>query len=528
MTQTEFIPSEKSTRYSSMSRESLEKGYELLESEYKNLLKVFYQLRQSSLDVEQLNLVADERIAELESKIFGKSSEKSRRIKSGDQGDGCKKDSAPRVKSLQDRYPNVIVRKEELVMPELPKCKLCGEQSIDSGLRETSQALTVIPKKFEIVESSRVIYGCACCHGSLITTPAPLRIMEGSSYSDEMIIDIALSKYLDLVPVGRYVDMAARSGVKGLPAQSLIECTHYLADFLVSVCDRVKAEIINSQFLSADETPHRMLEGSDKKGWYLWSFSSETACYFECHDTRSGDVSIEFLRYAKCEVLLSDKYSGYERTVREVNILRAQRGDPPLKSAFCNVHSRRYFFKIMDTTLEARFYIEQYIEIYRINDRLSGLSVEEIMKGRQEMRPYFEAMKGRAEEELFQFSEKGKMGKSLRYFLTGYKELTLCLEKPVALDNNRQESRLRAPVVGRKVWYGTHSERGARTAARMFTLVESCKMNGVNPREYVPAVVQQIKQGKVPMTPNEFKQHIVSQESSKFDRPAENPNSGDL
>ncbi|MBK8202158.1 MAG: transposase [Bdellovibrionales bacterium] len=97
--------------------------------------------------------------------------------------------------------------------------------------------------------------------------------------------------------------------------------------------------------MSADETPHRMLEGSDKKSWYLWSFSSETACYFECHDTRSGDVSIEILKYAKCEVLLTDKYSGYERTVREVNILREQRGDPPLQSAFVT-HSRRYFLKL--------------------------------------------------------------------------------------------------------------------------------------------------------------------------------------
>lgn len=528
MTQTELTPSEKSTKFSSMSRENLEKGYEFLEGEFRDLLKTYYRLRQSSLDVEQLNLVADERIKELEDKIFGKSSEKSKRNKSGDQGDGPKKDPLPRIKSLQERYPNVAVRNEELPMSEPPNCGLCGEQTIDSGLRETTQALTVIPKKFEIVETSRVIYGCKCCHGSLTTTPAPQRIMEGSSYSDEMIIDVALSKYLDLVPVGRYVDMAARSGVKGLPPQSLIECTHYLSDFMVSVCDQIKAEIVNSQFLSADETPHRMLEGSDKKSWYLWSFSSETACYFECHDTRSGDVSIEILKYAKCEVLLTDKYSGYERTVREVNILREQRGDPPLQSAFCNAHSRRYFFKIMDTTLEARFYIEQYMEIYRINDQLSGLPVDQVMQGRQEMRSYFEAMKTQAEEDLFQFSEKGKMGKSLKYFLSGYKELTLCLEKPVALDNNRQEGRLRAPVVGRKTWLGTHSERGARTAARLHTIIESCKMNVVNPREYVPAAVQQIKDGKVPMTPAEFKKHKESQVPSKPDQSNENPGSEDL
>ncbi|MBK8202160.1 MAG: hypothetical protein IPK68_07545 [Bdellovibrionales bacterium] len=146
MTQTELTPSEKSTKFSSMSRENLEKGYEFLEGEFRDLLKTYYRLRQSSLDVEQLNLVADERIKELEDKIFGKSSEKSKRNKSGDQGDGPKKDPLPRIKSLQERYPNVAVRKEELPMSEPPNCGLCGEQTIDSGLRETTQALTVIPK----------------------------------------------------------------------------------------------------------------------------------------------------------------------------------------------------------------------------------------------------------------------------------------------------------------------------------------------------------------------------------------------
>ena len=166
-----------------------------------------------------------------------------------------------------------------------PDCGLCGKQTTDTGLRESAQQLTVIQKKYEIVETQRVIYGCKCCHGGMVTTPAPERIMPGSSYSDEMIIDVALSKYLDLLPIERYAKMAARNGVKDLPPQSLIECTHNLAFYLVSPFARLREEVCSSLFLSADETPHRMLEGSDKKGWYLWGFSNETACYFECHDT---------------------------------------------------------------------------------------------------------------------------------------------------------------------------------------------------------------------------------------------------
>lgn len=91
------------------------------------------------------------------------------------------------------------------------------------------------------------------------------------------------------------------------------------------------------------------------------------------------------------------------------------------------------------------------------------------------------------------------------YLWENYKGLTLFLDDPdVPIDNNSQERLLRSHVVGRKTWYGTHSERGARTAAILFTIVETCKLNNVNPREYFEKLVQDMLAGKNPYTPNEF------------------------
>lgn len=511
MEQQEIFEAEEKSRISSLSRDALEWQHILLGLEYRNLLREFYDIQENALTQEQLRLIGDERVAELQSKIFGRSSEKLKR--GGNSDDSSKKDPKPRPKNLRERYPNVQVRREkEITLDPPPDCELCGEKTYDTGLRQSAQALTVIPKRFEIVETSQVIYGCKCCHGGLVTAPAPIRIMPGSSYSDDMIIDVSLSKYLDLIPMGRYAKIAERLGVKGLPPQSLIECTHYLALFLIKVYMRLRESIQASHYLSADETPHRMLEGSDKKGWYLWSFSNETACYFECHDTRSGDVSIEVLKYSRCEILLTDKYSGYERTVREVNQYRQPKQLPEMQNAFCNAHARRYFFKIMEKTLEAVFYVKQYASIYKLNDELKGQPADKVLEGRAKMRAYFETMKSQAMKDVSQFSEKGKMGRSLRYFLGSYEGLTLCLEHPqIPLDNNRQEGLLRSPVVGRKTWYGTHSERGANTACIHHSLVESCKMNGINPREYYPFVVNQIKDRQTPMTPAEFKKHKDAQ-----------------
>ncbi len=74
----------------------------------------------------------------------------------------------------------------------------------------------------------------------------------------------------------------------------------------------------------------------------------------------------------------------------------------------------------------------------------------------------------------------------------------------VAIDNNLQERLLRSHVVGRKTWYGTHSERGAETAAIIFSIIETCKLNQVNPREYLEKLVQDLLQGQNPYTPKDF------------------------
>lgn len=99
-----------------------------------------------------------------------------------------------------------------------------------------------------------------------------------------------------------------------------------------------------------------------------------------------------------------------------------------------------------------------------------------------------------------------KFIKPLNYFLENYDGLTYFLNtSDVAIDNNAQERLLRGHVVGRKTWYGTHSERGAETAAILFSIIETCKLNKINPREYLKNLVLDLQNGKNPYTPREYK-----------------------
>jgi hypothetical protein len=252
-----------------------------------------------------------------------------------------------------------------------------------------------------------------------------------------------------------------------------------------------------------------MLEGSSTKSWYLWGFSTPAFCFLDCHDTRSGDIAIDILKESNCEVLISDVYGGYDRAIRLTNIERQKNQQNLVISANCNAHARRYFFRIRQSYKEADFYLEHYHQIYQLNSDSKGKTASEILAFRSQMKIRFELMKEQAEKEISNYP-KGKYKTALNYFLENYIGLTVFLtDSEVSIDNNAQERLLRSHVVGRKTWYGTHSERGAKTAAVLFSIVETCKLNQVNPRIYFQNLVKDLLEGKIPYTPKEFKDLFV-------------------
>ncbi len=460
-------------------------------------------------ELKQRSLLLEEQYVTVKNVLYGKSSEKSPKpiLDDAQSGDNVpKKEKKKRVLLPSERYPDAPLIERHVTFDLLPKCACCEAQMKDSGMTEDSEYLTVIPEQYIVVRLMRHKYRCEKCHGDIKTAPALPRIKEGSGYSDEMIVDVAMTKYCDLIPIERYANIAGRAGLKDLPPQSLIEATHHLADLMRSTYEKLKHEVTAAPVLHADETPHRMLEGDKKSSWFLWGFSTEATSYFECHDSRSADVASDLLATAHCENLVSDVYSGYSKAVRIANEARKIDKKPLIQHVFCNAHSRRYFRQAEEShPLESQFYVDQYKEIYKLEDMTKGKPPDEILRIRNEMKPFLLAIKDRAIADLPAYSDKSKMGKAISYFLKNYDGLTRFLgDARLPIDNNSQERLLRNPVIGRKTWYGTHSRRGAETAAILFSLVESCKLNKLNPREYIKSLVQALHLGKPAFTPKEF------------------------
>ena len=463
------------------------------------------RLRSLNEELKQKSLLIEDQYIIIKNKLFGKSSERSSKNSEG-KANGESKDKKKKVLLPSERYPNSPLIERHITLDKMPECSCCGSTMQDSGLTEESEYLTKIPAQYYVVVQIRHKYGCNKCHGDIKTAPVPPRIKEGSSYSDELMIDVAVSKYCDLIPIERQAKMAGREGLMALPPQSLIESSHYVADFLKSAYARLRDEVLRALVLNADETPHRMLEGDKKNNWFLWGFSTPRSSYFECHDTRSGDVASQLLIRSNCVFLVSDVYTGYAKAVRETNELRAKLGLPPITHVYCNAHARRYFKQAGEGfPEEARFYLNQYRKIYRL-EKLAKNNPDKRAKIRERIRKYFEKIRDKCISDIGAYSNKSKLGKAMGYFLKNYEGLTRFINNTdLPIDNNSQERLLRSPVIGRKTWYGTHSKRGAETAAILFSLVESCKLNKVNPREYFKNLVQDLHQGKKAYTPSEYK-----------------------
>lgn len=508
MTQECLLQPVPSHKLAQLSKEELIEFFQAQQRVIDSIVRDNDRLRAQAEELKQRVLLVDDQYIVLKNKLFGKSSEKEPKVTGEENApEKAEKTKKKKVQLPSLRYPDAPLIERHVELQELPACSCCGTQMADSGMTEDSEFLTVIPKQFIVVRLMRHKYNCNQCHGEVKTAPAPKRVTPGSSLSDEMMIDVGLSKYCDLVPIERYAAIAGRGGLEDLPPQSLIESTHRLADFVDGAYKGIKQEILESKVLHADETPHRMLEGDEKTAWQLWGFSNRKASYFEIRDTRSGDIASEVLNHSQCEYLMSDVFSGYGKAVRQTNELRKAKGRRLVRNIYCNAHARRKFKAAKDRFLEeAQYFVDQYKEIYHLEDELKGKPPDEVMRLRSQMIPFFQSMRDRAMANLKAYSAKSSIAKAMNYFLGNYEEFTLFTKNPdLPIDNNPQERLLRNPVIGRKTWYGTHSKRGSLTAAILFSLVESCKLNQVNPRTYFKHLVQDLHQGKPAYTPYAFK-----------------------
>jgi transposase len=370
-------------------------------------------------------------------------------------------------------------------------CPACGGTLREmTGQTEDSEEVTVVERQFVILQHRRQKYRCAC-NGWVETAPGPLRLAarpdaRGRRYSADFAVEVAIGKYLDHLPLERQIRMMRREGLT-IDSQTLWDQIEALATVLQPTYEAVRQYVLTAPVIGADETWWRFLQGRGAKRWWAWSVTREDAVAYSILETRSQEAARQVLN-GYGGIVIADGYGAYDALAR---------AGPPFTLAHCWAHVRRKFIEAEphypEPCGQVLELIGQLYAVERAGPRLDGdvrgdergaaLQARAALRTEQSTAIVAEI---RAWAHQQRPLPESSLGRAISYMLGLWPGLTRFLEDPrIPLDNNATERGLRGMVVGRKNHYGSRSKRGTEVAALFYSLIESAKLGGVEPKAYL-------------------------------------------
>jgi transposase len=238
-----------------------------------------------------------------------------------------------------------------------------------------------------------------------------------------------------------------------------------------------------SEILNADETRLPVQhEGGCKDGW-IWTIITKTIIAYHFSMSRAGYVAQKLLDGTE-GFLQVDGYSAYNGVCTEIGRIRVG----------CWAHARRMFFKSLQDFPIAKEILDLILELYVIEDRAKKagiLETDEHLKIRREQSaPIIEKIRIWLDEQQPIHPPKSKLGKAITYAVNQWDALIVFCEDPrIGLDNNISERALRIIALGRKNWLFVGEDGGGESMAVLQTIVATCKLNGINPYDYIKDVI---------------------------------------
>ena len=379
-------------------------------------------------------------------------------------------------------------------MHELPEgertCPQCGgELGEMKGQTEDSEEITVIRRQFVVVRQRRQKYRCRC-NACVVTAPGPLKLKPQSRYSIDFAIEVATSKYLDHLPLERQVRVMRRESLV-VDSQTLWDQLETLAHHLTPTYEAIRKRVLSSELVHADETSWRLLESGTKK-WWAWAVSSHDAVHYRIRDSRATESAADLLNGYE-GIVMADGYGVYESL---------SRASPKIRLVNCWAHARRKFEETRENwPRESEEMLSLIGELYSIEREIPAWdpsAPEEdqdraLAERRRVRQDRSRAVLGRLRDWMHAQRPlpQSELGKAIAYVGGRWAGLTAFVEEPrVPLDNNHIERSMRGPVLGRKNHYGSKSKRGTEVAAIFYTLFETAKLAGVEPKAYLAAATR--------------------------------------
>lgn len=482
--------------------ERLRKAALLLEAENRRLTTAVVKLTRqlataTGEDARLLQLRLEELEAQLAKRnamLFGASSEK----RPGPKAKPAEK--APQRGHGPKPQPNLQVVDEVLHLDEADRvCNSCGGELLAwEGQFEESEEVDVLERAFILKRIRRQKYRCRC-GGCVETALPPEKLFPGARYSIAFAVEVAVQKYLDHLPLERQARIMRREGLD-VDSQTLWDYLERLARLLRPAYQRLPEFLFAQDVLGADESRWPLLGApkDERSKWHIWTLAATEAVFYAILDSRSAEAAREVLAGYR-GVVMTDGYRVYES-------LRKQ--GEPFTQAHCWSHVRRAFLDVQERFPQAEQMVELIGELYAVECQCpTGPPGDELRRQlrNEKSRDVIRRIQQWAIEQRA-LPESG-LGKAISYMSGLWPGLVRFLDNPrIPVDNNGSERALRGPVVGRKNHYGSRSRRGTEVAALFYSLLESAKLCGLEPKAYLrDAVRAALRDEHVPL-PHEVAQ----------------------
>nr|WP_229006704.1 IS66 family transposase [Roseibium aggregatum] len=408
-------------------------------------------------------------------------------------------------------FPEHLPR-ERVVVAAPESCPCCGSAKLAKLGEDVTETLEVIPRQWKVIQTVREKFTCRECE-KITQPPAPFHVTPRGFAGPNLLAMILFEKFAQHQPLNRQSERYSREGID-LSLSTLADQVGACSAALKPIHSLIEAHVLSAERLHGDDTTVPILARGKTDTGRIWTYvrddrpfggqSPPAALYYASRNQRQEHPE----RHLKCftGTLQADAYSGYNP------LFKVDRDLGPLTQALCWSHARRKFFVLADIASNTRrsknaapispIALEAVTRIdalFHIEREINGLTAgERLERRRRDSVPLAEGLEEWLRSERGKLSRSSSVAEAIDYMLKRWDGFTTFLhDGRICLTNNAVERALRGFALGRKSWLFAGSDRGADRAAFMATLLNTAKLNDIDPQAWLADVLARIAETPV-------------------------------
>jgi transposase len=418
--------------------------------------------------------------------------------------------SFTRRKATRRNFPDHLPRRR-IVHPMPPSCPCCGGTRLSKIGEDVTETLDVVPRQWFVTEHVREKFSCRSCE-TITQPPAPFHAIARGFAGPSLLAMMLVEKYANHQPLNRQSEQYAREGIE-LSVSTMADHVGACTATLMPLYELIKSHVFAAERVHGDDTTVPVFAKIKCRTGRLWTYvrddrpfagaAAPAAVFFYSRDRGGEHPERHLAGYAG--ILQADAYAGFN------TVYKPDRKPGPITEAACWAHARRKFFELADIASKARgktsavispiaFEAVQKIDaVFMLEREINGLSpAERLAVRRRDIAPLVNDFIAWLKSERAKLSRHNDVAKAMDYMLKRIDAFTRFLDDGrICLSNNAAERALRGIALGRKSWLFAGSDRGGERAAIMFTLIQTCKLNNIDPHAWLANVLGRINDHKI-------------------------------